>query len=78
MREHGVPIAIPEGMDASELDKAFRYGVHTPELKEESFIRKELADKPRSGHVSISPLAKVRHLKGLWIYPPNSNSENGE
>ena len=34
MKEHGVPIAIPEGMDASKLDKAFRYGAHTPELKE--------------------------------------------
>ena len=42
IRDPGVTIAMPQGMDDSDLYKAVSYGSHALELKEKAFVRKEL------------------------------------
>ena len=53
MRENGVPIVIPRGMDDIELEKAIIYGAHTLALKEKSSIREKLVNELRVGHISV-------------------------
>ena len=54
-------------MNKVELKKSLAYGAHSSTVKENSFVRKELANKPRSGHIAIFQWEDVKHLQGLWL-----------
>ena len=55
MREHGVPVCMPIGMNIVYLNKALAYGARSSAFMERAFVRKELADNLWSGHVAIFP-----------------------
>lgn len=53
MRENGVPIDIPRGMDKEDLHRALKYGSHYSDLKERSFVQKDITQQLKVGHVTI-------------------------
>ena len=55
MRNHGVYIYMPRGMNKIELKNALTYVAHSSTVKEKAFVRKELSDQLRAGHVAIIP-----------------------
>ena len=67
--EHGVPIALLQGMDKDERDAAILYGTHASARKEAEFIHTELADQVQAGHVAVPPLEEVNLIKNLWLLP---------
>ena len=46
---------MPRGMNKIELKKALIYVAHSSAVKEKAFVRKELSDQFRAGHVAIIP-----------------------
>ena len=60
--EHGVPIALPRGMDEEERGAAICYGTHASASKEAEFIHAELAEQVQAGHVAVFPLESVTTL----------------
>ena len=69
MKENGMPIVIPWGVNKEELLKEINYGTHSSSQKEKTFVIREIVEQLRVGHVSIFPWYKVKRLSGLWIYP---------
>ena len=69
MRVHGVQIKIERGMKDAELTRAIRYGTHSSDTKETTFVRKELQEQAQAGHIALFPLRAVRHLPKLWLSP---------
>ena len=69
MRVHGVPIKTERGMTDTELTREIWYGAHSSATKETTFVRKELQEQARAGHIAIFPLRAVRHLPKLWLFP---------
>ena len=68
MIEHGVLSDMPRYMNSVEIKTALNYGTHSSTVKENSFVRKELDNKTRSGHVAIFQWEDVKHLQGLWLH----------
>ena len=56
-------------MTKQELTRAILYGAHSSATKETTFVRTELAEQARAGHISLFPLQAVRHLPRLWMSP---------
>ena len=69
MRTHGIPINMTCGMMETELYSAITQGAHSSEIKEQYFVRMDLADQLQAGHVAIFNLATIFHLKKIWISP---------
>ena len=67
MREHGVPIEIPRGMNSVEILKVLNYWSNYSVVKEKALYKKELSDHIRAVHVDISPWKYFKHLQGLCI-----------
>ena len=65
--EHGVPIALPLGMDEEEKEAAIQYGDFVSSNKEVVFINTELGEQVQAGHVTVSPLEAVNYLHNLWL-----------
>ena len=57
--EHGVLIALPQGMDEEEKEAAIRYGTYASDNKEAEFINAELDEQVQAVHVTIFPLEAV-------------------
>ena len=55
MIEHGVLSDMPRYMNSVEIKTALNYGTHSSTVKEKSFLRKDLFEKLRAGHVSMFP-----------------------
>ena len=64
-------------MTDMELEGAMAYGAQSSAKKEKDFVRKELAELLQEGHVTIFPLAAVRHLQKLWISPLATITQTG-
>ena len=43
-------------MTTQELTRAIRYGVHSSATKETAFVRTDLAEKARAGHIALFTL----------------------
>ena len=54
-------------MTERELTRAIRYGAHTSDTKETSFIRTEIAEQSQAGYITLYPLWTIRHLPRLWL-----------
>ena len=67
MIEHGVLSDMPRYMNSVEIKTALNYGTHSSTVKENSFVRKELDNKTRSGHVAIFQWEDVKYLQGLCL-----------
>ena len=67
--EHGVPIALPGGMDKEEKEAALRCGTHVSALKEADLIHTKMAKHVQAGHVALFPLEAVNSLQNLWLSP---------
>ena len=68
-RDHEVTITIPQAMDNNKIDKAVSYRSQTLSLKEKSFVRKELAEQLRTGHIGIF-LWKSSNTSRVYVFPP--------
>ena len=77
MRDHGLPIAIPQGMNKSDMEKTLQYSLHYSAIKDNNFLRKELADKIHADHMNIFTWEAVKHLPGLWLSPLDSAPQAG-
>ena len=53
--EHGIPIALPRGMDKEERDATICCGPHASAIKEAEFIHAELAEHVQAGYVAVFP-----------------------
>ena len=67
--EHGIPIALPRGIDEEEKEAAIRYGTYVSANSEAYFINAELVKQVQAGHVTISPLEAVNYLHNMWLSP---------
>ena len=56
-------------MTKQELTREIRYGDHSSATEESTFVRTELAEQARAGHIDHFPLRAVRHLTRLWLSP---------
>ena len=63
--EHGVPIALLQGMDEEEKEADIRYGTYAFANKEVKFINEELDKQVQAGHVAVSPLEAINALHNL-------------
>ena len=54
--EHGVLVALLQGMYEQEIKAALRYGTHASSLKEAEFIHVKLADQVQALDVAVLPL----------------------
>ena len=68
-RQHGVPIAMPRRTAAEERVKAVAYGTYASAHKERDFLRTELLDQTRAGHIVVFHLSAVKDLPNLWLSP---------
>ena len=62
MREHGVTIDIPRGMNIIDLKKALAYRERPSAVKDRAFVRKEISEQLWSVHVVIFPWEDVKHM----------------
>ena len=62
LRVHGVPIKTERGMTTQELTRAIKYGAHSSATKETTFVRTNIEEQARVGHIALSPLRAVCHL----------------
>ena len=64
-------------MTAQDITRSIRYGAHYSVTKETTFVRTELVEQARAGHISLFPLRAVLHLPRLWISPIAAISQQG-
>ena len=59
-------------MPAQELTRAIKYVTHFSATKETTFVRTEIKEQARAGHITLFPPRVVRHLPRLWLSPLTS------
>ena len=64
-------------MTAQDLTRAIKYGTHSSATKETNFVRTELEEQARAGHMTLFPLKTVHHLPRLWLSPLASILQRG-
>ena len=65
MRDHGVPIDIPRGMNNTEIHRGLTYEIHSYAVKERAFVCKYITEQLREEHVAILKWDDIKHLQGL-------------
>ena len=56
-------------MTNQELTRAIKYDTHSSATKETTFVRTELGEQARAGHIDLFLIRVVRHIPRLWISP---------
>ena len=77
MHQHEVPIEIPCSMNRDEVQKAMTYGAHASAVKYNNFLRRELEEKIRAGHVAIFILTDMQQLLVLCLTPISETYQTG-